>query len=71
MLRKDFFQILEYATERYRGKIALSTNGTLINEENAKVLAKYCYHIDTINYFLFSYTRRGAFLRGDASLKLI
>lgn len=46
MIRKDFIQILEYTARRYKGKITLSTNGTLINEENVKILAQLCNQID-------------------------
>lgn len=32
MLRKDFFEILAYAKEKFKGKIILSTNATLIQD---------------------------------------
>ena len=46
MLRKDFFYILEYLRKIYTGIISLSTNGTLINEDNVE---KLCSLVDQID----------------------
>ncbi|HEX9059019.1 MAG TPA: radical SAM protein, partial [Clostridia bacterium] len=46
MLREDLFYILEYTAQMYKGKVTLSTNGTLINEENVQKLVELCYQID-------------------------
>lgn len=46
MLRKDFVKILEYTAQRFKGNITISTNGTLINEENVNILTKLCNQID-------------------------
>lgn len=46
MLRKDFFEILKYLKENYNGLVCVSTNGTLIGEENVKILTKFADQID-------------------------
>ena len=46
MLRKDFFELLIYLRSIYSGEIALSTNATFINEENAKILCANLQQID-------------------------
>ncbi|MCT4507722.1 MAG: radical SAM protein [Tepidibacter sp.] len=46
MLRKDFIEILTYLKKHYNGKIVVSTNGTLINDQNVDILAKSAYQID-------------------------
>lgn len=46
MIRKDFIEILTYLKSRYNGEITVSTNGTLINEENVKALVNCAYQID-------------------------
>lgn len=46
MLRKDFIELLKYLKLNYDGKIIVSTNGTLINEKNAKVLSECASQID-------------------------
>lgn len=46
LIRKDFIELLTYLKKNYNGNIILSTNGTLINKENANILAKCCYQID-------------------------
>lgn len=46
MVRKDFFEILKYLKENYNGQTCVSTNGTLINEENVNTLAKFADQID-------------------------
>ena len=38
MTRKDFFYILSYLREKFNGTIILSTNGTLINNNNVKMI---------------------------------
>lgn len=49
MLRNDFIELIVYLRENYKGKIELSTNGTLINDNNLKFLIK---NIDIINISL-------------------
>ncbi|MCR1954637.1 radical SAM protein [Clostridioides mangenotii] len=46
MLRKDFIELLKYLKLNYDGKIIVSTNGTLINEKNVKVLSECASQID-------------------------
>lgn len=46
LLRKDFEELLCYLREIYPGKIIVSTNGTLVTEEKAKILAKNADQID-------------------------
>ena len=46
MLRKDFIEILKYIKNNYKGKIIVSTNGTLINTSNVEALAECAYQID-------------------------
>lgn len=41
MLRKDYFEIAQYAKTKGFA-LRLMTNGTLINEENVKIIAKLC-----------------------------
>lgn len=46
MLRRDFFEILEYLHSIYDGKIQLATNATLINSKNINRLLKYIFAFD-------------------------
>lgn len=46
MLRKDFLEILFYLNKRYDGQITVSTNGTLINKNNVKILAECTHQVD-------------------------
>lgn len=46
LLRKDFSEILKYTAKKYNGIINLSTNATLINKENVKVLSLLLSSID-------------------------
>lgn len=46
LIRADFLDILEYASQVYKGKITLSTNALLINESNVKQLVQYLEYID-------------------------
>lgn len=46
MIRKDFFDILEYLRSIYKGKISVMTNGTFIN---MKAVQKFVRYIDEIN----------------------
>lgn len=46
MLRNDFIELLKYLKLNYDGKIIVSTNGTLINETNVKVLSECAGQID-------------------------
>lgn len=46
LLRKDFEELLCYLRKIYLGKIIVSTNGTLVTEENANILAKNADQID-------------------------
>lgn len=46
MVRKDFFEILEYLHGSYDGQIVLMTNSTLIDRNNADSLVKYLDAID-------------------------
>ncbi|QUL56256.1 radical SAM protein [Paenibacillus tritici] len=45
MVRKDFFDIIEYAKRSFDGEITIMTNGTLINEQNIKKLVKNVNYI--------------------------
>ena len=42
MYRKDFKELLEYLRKNYGGKIVLSTNALLINENNVRWLVEWC-----------------------------
>ncbi|AMP20051.1 hypothetical protein AZF37_01660 [endosymbiont 'TC1' of Trimyema compressum] len=42
MFQQDFIEILSYLYERYEGKIILSTNSLLINNDNIAELVKMC-----------------------------
>ena len=46
LVRKDIFDILKYLNKKFNGRVTLSTNGTLINEENVGVLIRYLDQID-------------------------
>lgn len=46
MLHHDFWNISKKLREKFSGKMTLSTNGTFINEENAKELSKYYDRFD-------------------------
>lgn len=46
MIRKDFFELLKYLRVNYSGKIVVSTNGTLISEDNVVELVKNSDEID-------------------------
>lgn len=46
MLRKDFIELITYLRKSYSDKIVLATNGTLINDDNAKILAECVDKID-------------------------
>lgn len=46
LVRKDFFQILDYLSSKYKGEITLMTNGVLINEENVDTLISKVSSID-------------------------
>lgn len=52
MIRKDFFELVEYLRVHYSGHIMLSTNGLFINEKNAK---KLCLLVDQIDMSLDGY----------------
>lgn len=42
MIRPDFMELLRYLRNNYEGKIILSTNSLLINNQNVKELVKCC-----------------------------
>lgn len=46
MLRPDFIELLMYLKENYTGEIIISTNATLINENNVEIISKYAHQID-------------------------
>ncbi|WHE06830.1 radical SAM protein [Thermoanaerobacterium thermosaccharolyticum] len=46
MIRKDFIELLIYLRSKYKGEIILSTNATLINEENINFLVENIDKID-------------------------
>lgn len=46
LLRKDFIEILKYASKVYSGNISIMTNGTLISKENVKILSLLLNYID-------------------------
>ncbi|MEF9992032.1 MAG: radical SAM protein [Peptostreptococcaceae bacterium] len=46
MIRSDFIELMKYLRKNYDGKIILSTNGTLINDENISILSKCFDKID-------------------------
>lgn len=52
MLRRDFIEISRFCRERFGGKLALMTNGTLVNEFNVSELVS-CY--DSIDISLDGY----------------
>ncbi|MCD7739861.1 MAG: radical SAM protein, partial [Candidatus Gastranaerophilales bacterium] len=41
MIRADFFEILEKASQKTMGKVSIITNGLLLNEERIRLLIKY------------------------------
>jgi MoaA/NifB/PqqE/SkfB family radical SAM enzyme len=46
LIRNDLFVILKHLRKNYTGQVQVLTNGTLINEINAKKLCKYVDQID-------------------------
>lgn len=46
LMRNDIFDILRYLNKHYSGRVTLSTNGTLINEDNVAQLIMYLDQID-------------------------
>ena len=46
LFREDFFEILNYLSDHYRGEITVMTNGTLITEKNVDLLSKRITSID-------------------------
>lgn len=46
LIRRDFIEILKHTSRGYSGNISLMTNGTLVNQENVKVLSLLLDHID-------------------------
>ena len=46
LMRKDLLEILSFLRNIYSGNITLSTNGTLINEENVEEICRYVDQID-------------------------
>jgi radical SAM protein with 4Fe4S-binding SPASM domain len=46
MIRPDFNDIILYLNKKYEGKIVISTNGTLINKNNVKILAENVHQVD-------------------------
>ncbi|AKG34960.1 radical SAM/SPASM domain-containing protein [Paenibacillus durus] len=46
MLRDDFFEILKYTSQNFKGKINLATNATFINQNNVEDLVKYVGSFD-------------------------
>lgn len=46
MIRSDFTELMKYLRKSYYGKIILSTNGTLINDENVNLLSECFDKID-------------------------
>lgn len=62
LLRKDILKILVQLRNNFTGKIALSTNGTLINSQNAKVI---CECVDGISISLDGYDEKScSYIRG-------
>lgn len=76
MVRKDFFELLQYLRQRFNNNISLSTNGLLINESNIKCLNscvdKYDISIDGIDEESCSRIRgKGVFAKVIESIELI
>lgn len=76
MFRKDFFELLTYLRKIYIGKIILSTNATLISEENVDILSKnveqFEISIDGVNEETCAMVRgNGVFERVVESIKLL
>lgn len=46
MMRNDIFDILNYLKQKFSGKIILSTNATLIKDNDAEILAKILHAIE-------------------------
>ncbi|MDE7310734.1 MAG: radical SAM protein [Eubacterium sp.] len=46
LLRKDFFEILQYLRQHFSGKIGICTNATLITEDNAGMI---CTNVDQLD----------------------
>lgn len=46
MIRRDFYQILQYLNDNYKGKITLSTNATLIKDEDIGILTSVISSFD-------------------------
>lgn len=46
LIRKDFWDILDYTRNHYCGTISISTNATCISEENAELLCRNADEID-------------------------
>ena len=46
LMRGDIFEILNFLSNQYAGRITLSTNGTLIDEKNVDDLIRYVHQID-------------------------
>lgn len=46
LIRKDFWEILNFLSANYNGEITLMTNGTLINEENVREIIQKVSSID-------------------------
>ncbi len=76
MLRKDFFEILQYLRNNYKGHITVCTNGTFINEDNVDMLCELSDQLDIsldgINEKTCSQVRgTGVFERVVENIKLV
>lgn len=76
MYRKDFKELLEYLRNNYSGKIVLSTNAMLINENNIRWLVNWCdafeISIDGVDEDTCSAVRgKGVFNKVCESVRLI
>lgn len=65
LLHPDWWQIIAYAHKRGLGPIQFTTNGTLLNEENARHLLEcgvdfISFSLDTVDPALYAMVRRGA-----------
>lgn len=76
MCRKDFKELLKYLRNNYSGKIVLSTNSLLINENNVRWLVDWCdafeISIDGVDEDTCSVVRgKGVFSKVCAKVRLI
>jgi MoaA/NifB/PqqE/SkfB family radical SAM enzyme len=67
LIRKDIFDIVSYAKELKINEIAIVTNGTLVNEENARKLIEA--GITSVNISLEGFEPINDYIRGEGTYK--